>query len=32
LETDLILECKGMMGVATMIQDIMDGDWRVLTF
>lgn len=31
-ETDLIPECTGMMGAATMIQDLMDGDCRVLTF
>jgi len=31
-ETDLIPECKGLMGAAAMIQDIMDGDCRVLTF
>ena len=29
---DLIPECKGLMGAAAMIQDIMDGDCRVLTF
>jgi predicted peroxiredoxin len=29
---DLIPECRGMMGAATMIQDIMDGDCRVLTY
>jgi len=28
----LIPECAGMMGAATMIQDIMDGDCRVLTY
>jgi uncharacterized protein len=31
-ESDLIPECKGLMGAAAMIQDIMDGDCRVLTF
>jgi len=31
-EADLIPECKGLMGAAAMIQDIMDGDCRVLTF
>lgn len=31
-ESDLIQECNGMMGAATMIQDIMDGDCRVLTY
>ena len=31
-EADLIPECSGVMGAATMIQDIMDGDGRVLTF
>ena len=31
-EGDLIPECKGLMGAAAMIQDIMDGDCRVLTF
>jgi uncharacterized protein len=31
-ESDLIAECKGLMGAAAMIQDIMDGDCRVLTF
>ncbi len=31
-ESDLIPECKGMMGTATMIQDIMDGECRVLTY
>jgi predicted peroxiredoxin len=29
---DLIPECRGMMGAAAVIQDIMDGDCRVLTF
>jgi len=29
---DLIPECKGLLGAATMIQDIMDGECRVLTF
>jgi predicted peroxiredoxin len=31
-EADLIPECKGMMGAATMIQGIMDGECRVLTY
>ena len=31
-EADLIPECRGMMGAAAVIQDIMDGDCRVLTF
>lgn len=31
-EDDLIPECSGMMGAAAMIQDIMDGDCRVLTY
>jgi predicted peroxiredoxin len=31
-EADLIPECKGMMGAATMIRDIMDGECRVLTY
>lgn len=31
-EADLITECKGVMGAAAMIQDIMDGECRVLTF
>ena len=31
-EGDLIPECRGMMGAAAMIQDIMDGDCRILTF
>jgi uncharacterized protein len=31
-EADLIPECKGLMGAAAMIQDIMDGDCRVLTY
>jgi predicted peroxiredoxin len=31
-ESDLIPECKGLMGAAAMIQDVMDGDCRVLTF
>ena len=31
-EADLIPECSGVMGAAAMIQDIMDGDGRVLTF
>jgi len=31
-ESDLIPECSGMMGAAAMLQDIMDGDCRVLTY
>jgi uncharacterized protein len=31
-ESDLIAECNGLMGAATMIQDIMDGECRVLTY
>ena len=31
-EADLIPECRGMMGAAAMIQDIMDGECRVLTY
>ena len=31
-EDDLIAECSGMMGAATMIQSIMDDECRVLTF
>jgi len=31
-ESDLIPECKGLMGAATMMQQIMDGECRVLTF
>ena len=31
-EADLIPECSGVMGAAAMIQDIMDGEGRVLTF
>jgi predicted peroxiredoxin len=31
-EADLIPECAGVMGAAAMIQDVMDGDCRVLTF
>jgi predicted peroxiredoxin len=31
-EGDLIPECKGLMGAAAMIQGIMDGECRVLTF
>ena len=31
-EGDLIPECSGMMGAVAMIQDIMDGECRVLTF
>ena len=31
-EADLIPECSGLMGAATMIQNVMDGSYRVLTF
>jgi predicted peroxiredoxin len=31
-EADLIPECQGLMGAAAMIQDIMDGACRVLTY
>lgn len=31
-ESDLIPECAGMMGVATMIRDVMEGSCRVLTY
>jgi len=31
-ENDLIAECAGMMGAAAMIQSIMEGECRVLTF
>lgn len=31
-EADLIAECSGLMGAAAMIQDIMDGECKVLTF
>jgi predicted peroxiredoxin len=31
-ERDLIPECQGVMGAAAMVQDIMDGACRVLTF
>lgn len=31
-EDDLISECSGMMGAAAMIQSIMSGECRVLTF
>jgi predicted peroxiredoxin len=31
-EGDLIPECTGLMGAAAMIQDVMDGECRVLTF
>jgi predicted peroxiredoxin len=31
-EADLIPECQGMMGAATMIKGIMDGECRVLTY
>jgi predicted peroxiredoxin len=32
VEADLIPECEGMMGAATMIQGIMNGECRVLTY
>jgi predicted peroxiredoxin len=31
-EADLISECSGVMGAAAMIQGVMDGTYRVLTF
>jgi hypothetical protein len=31
-EADLIPECSGVMGAAAMIQGVMDGTCRVLTF
>src|SRR5262249_49274811 len=31
-ESDLIPGCNGLMGAAAMIQDIMDGECRVLTY
>ena len=31
-QSDLIPECKGLMGAAAMIQDIMEDECRVLTF
>ena len=31
-EADLIPECSGVMGAAAMIQGVMDGSCRVLTF
>jgi uncharacterized protein len=31
-ESDLIPECQGLMGAAAMIQDIMEGECRTLTF
>jgi predicted peroxiredoxin len=31
-QADLIPECSGLMGAATMIQGIMDGEYRVLTY
>jgi len=31
-EADLIPECSGLMGAAAMIQGVMDGTCRVLTF
>jgi predicted peroxiredoxin len=31
-EADLIPECRGLMGAATMLQSIMSDDYRVLTY
>jgi uncharacterized protein len=31
-KNDLIPECNGLMGAATMIRDLMDGECRVLTY
>ncbi len=31
-KSDLIPECNGLMGAAAMIQRIMEGEYRVLTF
>ena len=31
-EADLIPECAGLMGTATMLQNIMSDDYRVLTY
>jgi uncharacterized protein len=31
-EADLVPECRGVMGAAAMIQSVMDGQCRVLTF
>jgi uncharacterized protein len=31
-EADLIPECSGLMGAAAMVQGLMNGDYRVLTF
>lgn len=31
-EADLVPECSGVMGAAAMIQAVMDGECRVLTF
>jgi hypothetical protein len=31
-DNDLIPECSGFMGAAAMIQSIMEGDCKVLTF
>jgi predicted peroxiredoxin len=31
-ESDLIPECQGLMGAAAMVQGIMDGECRVLTY
>jgi uncharacterized protein len=31
-EADLIPECKGLMGAAAMLQNVMSDDYRVLTY
>jgi uncharacterized protein len=31
-ESDLVPECNGLMGAATMIRDLMEGECRVLTY
>lgn len=31
-EADLIPECRGLMGAATMLQHVMSDDYRVLTY
>jgi predicted peroxiredoxin len=31
-ESELIPECQGLMGAAAMVQSIMDGEYRVLTY
>jgi predicted peroxiredoxin len=31
-EADLILECSGLMGAATMLERVMSDDYRVLTY